>query len=240
MSAMSIADKVYSDKIQIFFDLNGYTGNNLIEVFIYKPSPIQISWAGYLSSTGLKEIEYIIADPYVVTNNFSNFFTEKPLILNDIWSILTCFEKVEICSQIPFYKNGFITFGSFNNLPKINENIIRIWSKILNEVEDSKLRLISLPFKDEDVKKYFKKLFNLNGIESERLIFNGDSSRKDFFYNYNFIDIALDTSPYGGGTTTLEAAWMCIPTLTCAGDTFLSRCGKSIDRKSTRLNSSHT
>ena len=115
MSAMSIADKVYSDKIQIFFDLNGYTGNNLIEVFIYKPSPIQISWAGYLSSTGLKEIEYIIADPYVVTNNFSNFFTEKPLILNDIWSILTCFEKVEICSQIPFYKNGFITFGSFNN-----------------------------------------------------------------------------------------------------------------------------
>ena len=186
MSAMSIADKVYSDKIQIFFDLNGYTGNNLIEVFIYKPSPIQISWAGYLSSTGLKEIEYIIADPYVVTNNFSNFFTEKPLILNDIWSILTCFEKVEICSQIPFYKNGFITFGSFNNLPKINENIIRIWSKILNEVEDSKLRLISLPFKDEDVKKYFKKLFNLNGIESERLIFNGDSSRKDFFYNYNF------------------------------------------------------
>jgi predicted O-linked N-acetylglucosamine transferase (SPINDLY family) len=196
---------------------------------MYKPSPLQISWAGCLASTGLQEIDYIIVDPHVVTSNFSNFFTEKPLILKDIWSILTCFEEVKISNQIPFYKNGFITFGSFNNLPKINENVIKIWSKILINVKDSKLRLIALPFKDDQVKKYFKKLFNLHGIKSERLIFDGDFSRKELFNNYNFIDIALDTYPYGGGTTTLEAAWMCVPTLTCAGDTFLSRCGKSIN-----------
>ena len=229
MNAKTIAEKVYSDKIQILFDLNGYTGNNLIEVFMHKPSPLQISWAGCLASTGLQEIEYIIVDPHVVTSNFSNFFTEKPLILKDIWSILTCFEEVKISNQIPFYKNGFITFGSFNNLPKINENVVKIWSKILINVKDSKLRLIARPFKDEQVIKYFKKLFNLQGIKSERLIFDGDYPRKELFNNYNFIDIALDTYPYGGGTTTLEAAWMCVPTLTCAGDTFLSRCGKSIN-----------
>ena len=229
MNEKLIADKIRFDKIQILFDLNGYTANNLIEVFMYNPAPIQISWAGYLSSTGMKEIEYIVADPYVISNKFVDFFTEKPIILDNIWSVLSCFEDVNVSVQTPFYKNGFITFGSFNNLPKINKNIVKIWSEILNKVELSKLKLISLPLKSEEVKNNLKELFYTQGIAPERLILDGDFSRKELLNNYNYIDIALDTFPYGGGTTSLEASWMCVPVLTRSGDSFLSRCGASIN-----------
>ena len=229
MNEKLIADKIRFDKIQILFDLNGYTTNNLIEVFMYNPAPIQISWAGYLSSTGIKEIEYIVADPYVVSNKFIDFFTEKPIILDNIWSVLSCFEDVNVSVRTPFYKNGFITFGSFNNLPKINKNIVKTWSEILNKVERSKLKLISPPLKSEEVKNNLKELFYTQGIAPERLILDGDFSRKELLNNYNYIDIALDTFPYGGGTTSLEASWMCVPVLTRSGDSFLSRCGASIN-----------
>jgi len=229
MNEKLIADKIRFDKIQILFDLNGYTANNLIEVFMYNPAPIQISWAGYLSSTGIKEIEYIVADPYVVSNKFIDFFTEKPIILDNIWSVLSCFEDANVSAQTPFYKNGFITFGSFNNLPKINKNIVKTWSEILKKVERSKLKLISLPLKSEEVKNNLKELFYTQGIAPERLILDGDFSRKELLNNYNYIDIALDTFPYGGGTTSLEASWMCVPVLTRSGDSFLSRCGASIN-----------
>jgi predicted O-linked N-acetylglucosamine transferase (SPINDLY family) len=229
MNEKLIADKIRFDKIQILFDLNGYTANNLIEVFMYNPAPIQISWAGYLSSTGIKEIEYIVADPYVVSNKFIDFFTEKPIILDNIWSVLSCFEDANVSAQTPFYKNGFITFGSFNNLPKINKNIVKTWSEILKKVELSKLKLISLPLKSEEVKNNLKELFYTQGIAPERLILDGDFSRKELLNNYNYIDIALDTFPYGGGTTSLEASWMCVPVLTRSGDSFLSRCGASIN-----------
>ena len=229
MNEKLIADKIRFDKIQILFDLNGYTANNLIEVFMYNPAPIQISWAGYLSSTGIKEIEYIVADPYVVSNKFIDFFTEKPIILDNIWSVLSCFEDANVSAQTPFYKNGFITFGSFNNLPKINKNIVKTWSEILKKVELSKLKLISLPLKSEEVKNNLKELFYTQGIAPERLILDGDYSRKELLNNYNYIDIALDTFPYGGGTTSLEASWMCVPVLTRSGDSFLSRCGASIN-----------
>jgi predicted O-linked N-acetylglucosamine transferase (SPINDLY family) len=229
MNEKLIADKIRFDKIQILFDLNGYTANNLIEVFMYNPAPIQISWAGYLSSTGIKEIEYIVADPYVVSNKFIDFFTEKPIILDNIWSVLSCFEDANVSVQTPFYKNGFITFGSFNNLPKINKNIVKTWSEILKKVERSKLKLISLPLKSEEVKNNLKELFYTQGIAPERLILDGDFSRKELLNNYNYIDIALDTFPYGGGTTSLEASWMCVPVLTRSGDSFLSRCGASIN-----------
>ena len=229
MNEKLIADKIRFDKIQILFDLNGYTANNLIEVFMYNPAPIQISWAGYLSSTGIKEIEYIVADPYVVSNKFIDFFTEKPIILDNIWSVLSCFEDANVSAQTPFYKNGFITFGSFNNLPKINKNIVKTWSEILKKVEHSKLKLISPPLKSEEVKNNLKELFYTQGIAPERLILDGDFSRKELLNNYNYIDIALDTFPYGGGTTSLEASWMCVPVLTRSGDSFLSRCGASIN-----------
>jgi protein O-GlcNAc transferase len=229
LDAISIAEKIRSDEVQILFDLNGFTGGNLIEVFIHRPAPIQISWAGYLASTGLEEIDYVVIDPYIFSDQFNLLFTEKPLILKNIWSILTYFEDVNISQKIPFHNNGYITFGSFNNLPKINDEVIKIWSTILNKVENSQLLIIASGLKDEKVKNNLKKLFYNYLVRPEQLIFKEDLSRKELFNQYNLVDIALDTFPYGGGTTSLEASWMCVPILTKSGDSFLSRCGESIN-----------
>ena len=229
ISAEELAKKIYLDDIEILFDLSGYTANNLLEVFLYKPAPIQISWAGYLASTGIKEIDYIIVDPHVVSDDFGDYFVEKPLVLNDSWSTLTVFEDVAITNEIPFSRNKYLTFGSFNSIYKINKNTVKLWSKILNTLSYSKLKLINFAFNDDKVKKIFKELFYIYGVKEEQLIFLSDVKRNELFHHYNDIDIALDTFPYGGGTTSFEAAWMSVPLLTKIEKSFLSRCGKSIN-----------
>lgn len=229
IGAEELAKKIYFDNIKILFDLSGYTANNLLEVFLFKPAPIQISWAGYLSSTGIKEIDYILVDSNVVSKEFSKYFIEKPLVLKNTWSLLTTFENIKPSNAVPFFRNNYITFGSFNSIYKINKNTIKLWSAILNKVNHSKLKLINFAFNDEKVKKNFKELFFSYNVNSEQLIFLNNVSREELFNEYNDVDIALDTFPYGGGTTSLEAAWMTIPLLTKFGDSFLSRCGKSIN-----------
>ena len=228
-NAEELAKKIHLDEIKILFDLSGYTGNNLSEIFLYKPAPIQISWAGYLASTGIKEIDYIIVDPYVVSDDFGDYFIEKPLVLNDSWSTLTVFEDIAITNEIPFSRNKYLTFGSFNSIYKINKNTVKLWSKILNTLSYSKLKLIDFAFNDDKVKKIFKELFYIYGVKEEQLIFFSDVKRNELFHHYNDIDIALDTFPYGGGTTSFEAAWMSVPLLTKFEKSFLSRCGKSIN-----------
>jgi protein O-GlcNAc transferase len=228
-NAEELAKKIHLDEIKILFDLSGYTGNNLLEIFSYKPAPIQISWAGYLASTGIKEIDYIIVDPYVVSDDFGDYFIEKPLALSDSWSTLTFFEDVAITNEIPFSRNKYLTFGSFNSIYKINKNTVKLWSKILNTLSNSKLKLIDFAFNDDKVKKIFKELFYIYGVKEEQLIFFSDVKRNELFHHYNDIDIALDTFPYGGGTTSFEAAWMSVPLLTKFEKSFLSRCGKSIN-----------
>jgi protein O-GlcNAc transferase len=227
--ANELANKIYNDEIKILFDLGGYTGNNLLEVFLFKPAPIQISWAGYLASTGLSTIDYIVSDPYVVSKSFSNYFKEKPLVLNNSWSLLTVFDDITISNQLPFFKNKYLTFGSFNTIHKINTNMVKIWSKILNSINNSKLKLISYAFNDEDLKKNFKRRFFLNGVKDEQLILLSNLPREKLLEHYNDIDIALDTFPYNGGTTSMDAIWMAVPLLTKFEDIFLSRCGKSIN-----------
>jgi predicted O-linked N-acetylglucosamine transferase (SPINDLY family) len=229
ISAEELAKKIYLDDIEILFDLSGYTANNLLEVFLYKPAPIQISWAGYLASTGIKEIDYIIVDSHVVSDDFGDYFVEKPLVLNDSWSTLTVFEDVATTNEIPFSRNKYLTFGSFNSIYKINKNTVKLWSKILNTLSYSKLKLINFAFNDDKVKKIFKELFYIYGVKEEQLIFLSDVKRNELFHHYNDIDIALDTFPYGGGTTSFEAAWMSVPLLTKIEKSFLSRCGKSIN-----------
>jgi predicted O-linked N-acetylglucosamine transferase (SPINDLY family) len=229
ISAEELAKKIYLDDIEILFDLSGYTGNNLLEVFLYKPAPIQISWAGYLASTGIKEIDYIIVDSHVVSDDFGDYFVEKPLVLNDSWSTLTVFEDVATTNEIPFSRNKYLTFGSFNSIYKINKNTVKLWSKILNTLSYSKLKLINFAFNDDKVIKIFKELFYIYGVKEEQLIFFSDVKRNELFHHYNDIDIALDTFPYGGGTTSFEAAWMSVPLLTKIEKSFLSRCGKSIN-----------
>lgn len=222
------AQIIYDNKIQILIDLSGHSAHNRLQVFSYKPAPIQASWLGYFATTGLPEIDYFFSDNYMSSNDEQKFFVEKLFNLPDIW-ISRLPPKLDInVSCLPAKINGFITFGNFGNLSKINTNVIELWSKILSLVPNSKLLIKSKQLADENLASKLQNEFLNHGINQSRLILEPPSSSVGYYHAYHRIDIVLDTFPYPGGTTTFDSLWMGVPVLTLSGDRFLSRLGGSI------------
>ena len=225
-----LADLINQDSIDILIDMSGHSGDNRLPVFSYKSSPLQVSWAAYLASTGIKEMDYIIGDPYCTPKIDAKNYTEKIVQMSDIWSCLSTSDIKNIpTASTPALKNGYITFGCFNNLNKINKNLINIWSKILYQIPNSKIFLKNSQFNISINKDKVLKIFEENKIKLDRIIIETGSPRNKFLNSYNNIDIALDTFPYNGGTTSFELSWMCVPLLTIKGDRFISKCGESIN-----------
>ena len=226
----NLADLIYEDSVDILVDMSGHSGDNRLPVFSYKPALMQISWAAYLASTGMKEIDYIIGDHYSTPKNDSKNYVEKILQLPEIWSCLSISDIKNIpTASTPALKNNYITFGCFNNLNKINKNLISIWSRILYQIPNSKIFLKNSQFSINVNKDNILRVFEENKIKPERIILESESPRNKFLSNYNNVDIALDTFPYNGGTTSFELSWMCVPLLTIKGDRFVSKCGESIN-----------
>ena len=226
-----VVELIKKDEITLLIDLGGHTHNNRLNIFFDKPAQFQMSWAGYLASTGNKCIDYIIADKNVIDEKSSEIFCEKILKLENIWCHLSTSDIKEIDTDIsPALKNNFITFGSFNNLNKINDNVIKVWSSILNQVENSKIFIKTSQLKHNISKGALIKRFERFNISSDKLILEESSPRVDLLKSYNRVDIALDTFPYSGGTTSFELSWMCVPLLTMQGSKFISNCGVSINR----------
>ncbi len=219
---------IFEDKINILIDLSGHTAKNRLRIFAFKPAPIQVSWLGYFATTGLKEIDYLIGDPYVTPLKNNNYFIEKIYEMPDI---RMCFtppsDEIQI-SELPALHNGYITFGSFNNILKINDNVIVQWSKIINSIENSKIFIKSKQLDKISIKEKMIAKFNFFGIKSERLIIEGQDTRNKYLESYNKIDVALDSFPFTGGTTSIEALWMGVPVLTLVGESFVSRQGLEI------------
>ena len=223
--------KIKNDNINILLDLSGHTGDNRINIFFSKPAPVQISWASYLASTGIKEINYILGDPYVTPIIDQNHYTEKIWQLKSIWCCLSVSDlnNLDPATETPALKNGYVTFGSFSNANKINQEVLITWSKILKNISNSILILKSFEFKQIEQIQRIKNFFSKNNIDLKRIVIEEPSERIDLLKAYNKIDIVLDTFPYSGGTTSFEASWMCVPLLTLKGNNFISKCGESIN-----------
>jgi predicted O-linked N-acetylglucosamine transferase (SPINDLY family) len=223
--------KIKNDNINILLDLSGHTGDNRINIFFSKPAPVQISWASYLASTGIKEINYILGDPYVTPIIDQNHYTEKIWQLKSIWCCLSVSDlnNLDLATETPALKNGYVTFGSFSNANKINQEVLITWSKILKNISNSILILKSFEFKQIEQTQRIKNFFSKNNIDLKRIVIEEPSERIDLLKTYNKIDIVLDTFPYSGGTTSFEASWMCVPLLTLKGSNFISKCGESIN-----------
>jgi predicted O-linked N-acetylglucosamine transferase (SPINDLY family) len=230
LSDTEVIDKLKHDNLQILIDLSGFTKGGRPNIFYQQSCPVQISWCGYLASTGMKENHYIFADKYSIPNEDENKYSEKIYRLDKTWSVLSKNYNVIANSNIPALKNKFISFGSFNNILKINDKVVSTWSKILCRTLNSKLYLFSNNFNEQEFKSYFEKLFLDNGVRLDKLFFQPSLKRDDLLNKYNLIDIALDTFPYSGGTTSLESCWMGVPVLTKKGDYFISRSTESINK----------
>ena len=230
LSDLEVINLIKEDTINILIDLSGHTAKNRLSVFINKPSPVQITWLGYNASTGLKEIDYILVDPHVVALSDQKYFSEKIFQLPNTFQCITTNNKANVDIK-EFREAKEIVFGSFNNLAKINDNVIFVWSEILKKVKNSKLFLKSRQLDDPTISQKIKEKFKKNKIDENKIIIEGRSkTREEMLNKYNQIDIALDPFPYPGVTTSLEAISMGVPLITKNGNNFYSNIGKSINK----------
>ena len=229
MNDLELINLIRHDKINLLIDLSGHSAKSRLPIFINRPAPLQITWAGYLDTTGLKEIDYIIADPFVVDKTQECLFVERVWRLPEIWNSLSQPNYNIEVSTLPAIKNKFITFGSFNHLNKINNSVIKLWSRLLKKIPKSKLflkhRSLNIDFyKNSIINKFYD-----CGVQKEQLILESSSPREDLLKTYSRIDISLDPFPYSGGTTNFESIWMGVPILVLKGKKFISKCGESIN-----------
>ena len=230
LSDRAIADQVRQDGIDILVDLAGHTAENRLLVFAYKPAPVQITWLGYPGTTGMPVMDFRFTDDIADPPGEADKYHSETLVR--LPHGFLCYEPPENApdvSGLPARKNGYITFGSFNNLPKINPEVIALWSRLLERVVDSRLLLKSKQFADEQVRQRFLDLFSVCGIGAERLrLLPRAASTADHLAVYHQVDIGLDPFPYNGTTTTCEALWMGVPVITLQGDHHAGRVGTSI------------
>ena len=211
-------------KIDIVFDLMGFTSDSRLVLFKNRIAPIQISWLGYCNTTGIKEMDYLIADKKLIFKDEEKFYSEKIIKLN-IWNAHDGYNSQRKKIESPAIKKGFITFGSFNNFNKISTQALNIWCKILKKNKNSILILkSSRVYNTEFLFETFKKEDLMDRVK----ILNSSKNFSDHLKNYEHVDLALDTFPYNGVTTTFEALWKGVPVLTIQGTNFNSRCGSSI------------
>jgi protein O-GlcNAc transferase len=225
-----VADMICSDQIDILVDLAGHTANNRLLIFALKPAPIQVNYLGYPDSTGLSTMDYrftdALADPPDVGEEF---YTEELVRLEQTFLCYRPMDSAPAVGPLPASKTGFITFGCFNAWPKINAQHLSLWSQILHAVPGSRLLIKSRGLRDQTGRRHLMELCTSSGISPDRLELLGKVvSSAGHLELYNRVDIALDTFPYHGTTTTCEAMWMGVPMVTLVGNTHMSRVGVSL------------
>lgn len=229
LSDVQAAELIRNDQIDILIDLGGHTADNRLKLFCLKPAPIQVSWLGYPDTTGLNAIDYRIADEYTEPEGAENFSSEKIIRLPGGFHCYSALADSPDVAPLPSKKNGHITFGSFNNFAKCSNETIFLWSEIMKNVPNSKIVLKALSLGDKYVQEYAYKTFKTFGIERDRItMLARTSSLRKHFEKYGEIDIALDTYPYNGTTTSCEAMWMGVPLVSFFGPNHASRVGLSL------------
>ena len=228
LSDCQLAEQVIRDQIDIAIDLAGHSSTNRIECFARRIAPVQISYLGYVNTTGLSRIGYRICDSMVNPPETQCYYTETLLPIK----CFSCYyvpDHLPEVSEGPALRNGYITFGSVNNASKLSPHCISIWSKILKQVEGSKLLLKAGQFTDEWVREKIHQRFASQNIGPDRLIFEEPSTPKDsFLTSLNAIDLLLDPFPHNGGTTTHDALSMGVASVCLNGDVYVKRFGYQI------------
>lgn len=227
LSNVQLAKRIESDGIDVLVELSGHTSLNRMAMLAKRVAPVQVSFLGYPCSTGVPNIDWMLADPLVAPEGSESLFSEK---IYRLPNTVFCYAPTQ---EYPFPAYGAehlsrpLTFGSFNNVPKLTPHTIKLWSAVLAEVPGSRLVLKAPSFKDESAIRTFRDRFEKEGVDSARIEFRGPVGLTEMMAEYADVDIALDPVPYNGGTTTLQAMWMGVPVIVKKGNNFVSRMGAS-------------
>jgi tetratricopeptide (TPR) repeat protein len=226
LSDTSVIAQIKRDEIDILVDLAGHTRNNRLSLFAMKPAPVQLTYLGYPNTTGLQAIDYRLTDRIADPPASQKFHTEKLMYLKPCF---LCYEP-QVDTPIPTrIDSEKITFGSFNNIGKMNKHVIQTWSSILLKIPNAQLFLKSRVLADDKMQQFVRNSFKEFGVQQDQLVFSGFiHDHTAHLESYHKVDIALDSFPYNGTTTTFESLWMGVPVITLEGNTHASRVGKSI------------
>jgi predicted O-linked N-acetylglucosamine transferase (SPINDLY family) len=218
-----LARQVRTDRIDILFDLAGHTSGNRLLVFARKPAPIQVTWIGYVGTTGLAAMDYILADRYEIPPQSEMYYCERVLRMPDGY---ICYDPPDYAppvSPLPSLEKGYVTFAGFHYPAKITPQVVEVWAQVLQRLPRARLVLKYLGTDDPSVASRLAGLFAGRGIDRARLEFRGFSAHSEALSQCQSVDVALDTFPHNGGSTTCDALWMGVPVVTCPGETFASR-----------------
>ncbi|MGB5472413.1 MAG: hypothetical protein WBQ78_02920, partial [Gammaproteobacteria bacterium] len=201
-----------------------------LAVLGYRPAPVQVSYLGYPNTTGLDTVDYRLTDAYAdPAGSGECSYTERLIRLERGF---LCYQPPEAAPDIvppPCLEKGYITFGSFNYPAKISDEAIESWARILEQVPDSRLLLKYRSYSDAETRKFFLQRFEQHGIMQHRLDFLGlTPSKEEHLKAYHDVDIALDTFPYNGTTTTCDTLWMGVPVIVLKGGVHAGRVGNSL------------
>jgi predicted O-linked N-acetylglucosamine transferase (SPINDLY family) len=222
-------EQIRSDELDILIDLCGHTAKNRTIVLARKPAPILATYLGYPGKTERPANDWLIADHNLCPTEQQLDSHERIARLSNCFLCYQPQPDSPDVAQPPFEKNGFITFGSFNHLAKLTESTIRLWSRVLDAVPNSRLVLKALPLADKETRDLTQRRFADCGIDTTRIEpLPPTVPLSVFLAEYSRMDIALDTVPYNGGTTTCDALWMGVPVVTLPGGRFCSRMGASV------------
>ncbi len=216
-----LARRIRDDCIDILVDLSGHTSENRLGTFALKPAPVQISWLGYVGTTGLRSMDYYLTDRHYLPHaQFERHFTEKLVYL----PAMAPFQPIDTApavNELPALAAGALCFGSFHRVSKLNPATVAVWSSLLRAVPNARLLLAAMPVgphRDQILAEFWRQ-----GIPPERLLVHPHYDMDGYLALHHQVDIGLDTQPWSGGTTTNHAFWMGVPTLTRVGSTPASR-----------------
>lgn len=221
-ASQQVAEGIAADNLDILFELGGSTAMNKLDVMAYRPARIGASWLGYPHSAGLETIDYIVVDPYILPSD-PRLLIERPFELPETWVVLgrNNFADVAIEGGLPEDRRGRLTFGTANNPYKITKACLDCWAAVLRRVPGSHFLFLRPEAATPSFKANARAAFAARNVDPGRLDFIG--VRGTHLQHYNEIDIALDSLPHVGGTTTCEALWMGVPTISLVGPGFAER-----------------
>lgn len=232
---LALADRIRSDGIDVLVDLTMHMSGNRLRTFACRPAPVQICWLAYPGTTGLSQIDYRITDQYIdpapdgQQRDQSALpgiealpgYSERSIVLKDtFW----CYEPLstQAVSALPALSKGHVTFGCLNNLAKVSEQVLELWARVLSAVPQSRM-LLRAP--TGEPRERALAAFAKSGVDGSRVQFAEKLPRRAYLASYAGVDICLDTFPYNGHTTSLDAHWMGVPVVTLLGTTVVGRAG---------------
>ncbi|MCC5913832.1 MAG: FkbM family methyltransferase [Balneolaceae bacterium] len=219
-----IAEMIREDEIDILIELSGHSADTRLKTVALEPAPVIVKWVGGLfNTTGLQSVDFLITDHYETPTGEEPYYTEKLVRMPDDYIVFLPPDYAPEVGELPAKKNGYITFGCFNNPSKVNEEIVARWAEVMKRTPESRLFLKSKQYDTKELCDRIISKMEECGISKDRLIFEGLSPHNELLDCYNRVDIALDPWPYSGGLTTCEALWMGVPVVTKPGPTFAGR-----------------